>query len=148
LDPLSATAKGRIGEYLAASVIEQQGWNCLFCPAEGFDLVATYNDRFLRVQVKATMSPDRARNSYRFTCSTGSKNKRLLLPTSADIIALVAINIRRVYFMPVKNLKSIAIRKNIHDFTETVEADTWYESVIQVISKKWIKQCPSDPLDS
>jgi hypothetical protein len=137
LAELSASALGRIGEYLAASVIEQQGWNCIFCPAEGFDLVATYQNRFMRVQVKATQGPDRARGSYRFACSTGSKTKRLLLPTSADIMALVAIDIRRVYFMPVKHLTTISVRKKPADFTDYVETRTWFHSINRVVSKNW-----------
>lgn len=116
-------------------MIQLQGWACIFTPADGFDLVATHEDKFIRIQVKAAGAPER-RGNYRFGCVSGGDKKKLTT-SSADIVALVAIDIRRVYFMPVKFISASTVRKHRDDFTPFVESESWFHSVNNVIASQW-----------
>lgn len=90
----------------------------------------------MRVQVKATLRPEKGQ-SYRFAVSKGHKNEFKYTAADADIVALVAIDIRRVYFMPVKYLTTRWMRLPAAKYTPFVEAETWHHSINKVIGSQW-----------
>ena len=112
------------------------GWQCIITPAAGFDLVATYENRFMRVQVKSTLKPERI-GKYRFCFSKGSNRSGPYTVADADIFALVAIDIRRVYFVPVKYQTTQSLRLLVSEYTPFVEAETWHHSINNVIGSQW-----------
>lgn len=90
----------------------------------------------MRVQVKATSRPITPTN-YKFITSRGRTIKTGYTVADADIVALVAIDIRRVYFVPVKDLTTRSLRKPISDYSPFVEAETWHRSINSVIGSQW-----------
>jgi hypothetical protein len=90
----------------------------------------------MRVQVKST-SLQANGGRYRFSVGRGREVKSTYTTSQADIIALVAIDIRRVYFVPVKRLNVLTLRKNVADFTPYIEAETWHGSINDVIGSQW-----------
>lgn len=137
---LSACQKGRIGEYLAAAVIETMGWNCIFSPANHFDLVAGAEDRFMRIQVKAASRSPKTNHygeCYYFSCATGSSRKIKINPAHVDIIAFVALDQRLVHFMPVKDVQKVTLRLRDEHFSKDIEAGSWAAATQAVTGKKW-----------
>lgn len=90
----------------------------------------------MRVQVKSTLRP-RTSSKYRFITSRGRRVKTGYTVSDADIVALVAIDIRRVYFVPVKDLTTSSVQKPIGDYSPFVEAETWHRSINSVIGSQW-----------
>lgn len=90
----------------------------------------------MRVQVKSTMQPAKD-GRYKFNISRGGRGKNTYTTSQADIIALVAIDIRRVYFVPVKHLTVLTVRKKTTEFTPYIEAETWHSSINDVIGSQW-----------
>lgn len=50
----------------------------------------------------------------------GSRHKRLISPDDADIVALVANDIKAVMFIPVKEIKVARVRKKPEDFGDEI----------------------------
>tara|TARA_R110000824_G_scaffold79759_7_gene200865 strand:- start:3611 stop:4069 length:459 start_codon:yes stop_codon:yes gene_type:complete len=91
---------GRAGEYLAAAVLEQFGAQVAVVRGDSFDLAAWHNSKVLRVEVKTCSRPSKYRpNNYHFTTSSGASPRRVI--DRCDIVAFVALDIRRVIFMPI-----------------------------------------------
>tara|TARA_R100001443_G_scaffold94895_1_gene101413 strand:+ start:108 stop:446 length:339 start_codon:yes stop_codon:yes gene_type:complete len=76
-----------------------QGWSPSIINANGFDIIAVRQGETLRVQSKATKRPYEA-TQYQWSCSV-SRPKRPLTIADCDIVAFVALDSRRVYFVPI-----------------------------------------------
>lgn len=105
---------GRAGELIAAGVIEGLGCRSVLCQQENFDILLVRGDKFYRCEVKTSKKPvnHRAHQRYQFNTSTGSKTKLPVNPEHADIICLVALDIRRCYFINAKTHR--ATRANVN----------------------------------
>lgn len=105
---------GKAGEHIAAADLFLTGWVVAFA-AEGqtYDLIAEKEGRLIRVAVKATAEarPRRkgARDAYCFTVARRHPRVRRLLYTRADcdVVALVAVDARRVAYISIDRCPSI-----------------------------------------
>lgn len=125
---------GRIGEYLAAAVLEQMGFDVNIIAGKKYDLLVTTNEKMYRVQVKSTSrdnSTNRARKpSYEFRTSHGRTGKKLYAKGEMDIFALVAIDIRKVLFFAADSIKTVTTRVPPADFVGIdSESKSWDQSV-------------------
>ena len=125
---------GRIGEYLAAAVLEQMGFDVTIIAGKKYDLLVTANEKMYRVQVKSTSrenSTNRARKpSYEFRTSHGSSGKKLYAKGEMDIFALVAIDIRKVLFVAADSITAVTKRVPPADFVGIdSESKSWDQSV-------------------
>jgi hypothetical protein len=96
---------GRAGEFLVASIVETFGYRVVLCQQQGFDMLLIDGNDYYRCEVKATkgLAKDSSKR-YAFTTSTGSKVKKPINPELVDIVCLVAIDLRKCWF--VKTSKS------------------------------------------
>ena len=96
---------GRAGEFLVASIVESFGYRVVLCQQQGFDMLLIDGNDYYRCEIKATktLSKDKSKR-YAFTTSTGSKVKKPIDPELVDIVCLVAIDLRKCWF--VKTSKS------------------------------------------
>lgn len=125
---------GRIGEYLAAAVLEQMGFDVHIVAGKKYDLLVTAEENLYRVQVKSTSrdnSTNRARKpSYEFRTSHGSSGKKLYAKGEMDIFALVAIDIRKVLFFSADSITAVTKRVPPADFLEVdAESKSWDQSL-------------------
>jgi hypothetical protein len=97
------------------------------------DIVAEYEGRMWRIQVKASVAKRRSRNrvdvGYQFMTNKGGK-KTPLTENDCDIVAMVAIDLERVFFVPVQKLRnSISKRKTIAFFNEDITHNSWVDTM-------------------
>jgi len=125
---------GRIGEYLTAAELEALSVKCDIVSQAGFDILAWYDNKPIRVQVKSTLRPgmvckSRKTPTYNFCCSYSGKNA-MLTDKQTDIIALCAIDIKRIKFIHVSEIsgKNHRLRVDMFD-EELLEKETWGQSV-------------------
>ena len=102
----------------------------MFSPTTGADLLAFSKHRYWRVEVKTTQKVEKRENKnlYRWNTANGSKNKSVLSSDNADIVALVGLDRRRVFFRNVKSITGKTTRLSANRFTEGVEKETWEEA--------------------
>ena len=127
---VSRITKGRIGELIAAAAIEACGWVTVLTPMEYIDILAIKDGMFMRVQVKASMLGGKT-PVYRFMTST---NKRENLSSDhIDVLAIVALDLRKVIFTNVSDLKK-GLRVSPHHFDGVdVEKTSWKNAVNSVL---------------
>jgi len=116
---INAVQIGKIGEHIACAIIEQIGYRANIVNQTGFDLVF-FDDNNLswRVEVKSCSTRERTQPRWMFMTSKGSGAKKLLSEDDCDIVALVAIDERRVCFRHVRQLKNKRTRLYQKDFDE------------------------------
>lgn len=125
LGSLNAVLKGRIGEHAVASFLFSQGWQTTLADAEGYDLLATFGRRILRVQVKTATVPTigRRENSpgrYRWTIGIGG-TKRLGNPSEHyEVLALYAHRANAITFIA----SSMIDKKTYRIHPDTLDAGT------------------------
>lgn len=115
----NAVQIGKIGEHITAAVIEQIGYRTNIVNQTGFDIIF-FDDNGLawRVEVKSASSKIANRPAWVFMTSKGSGAKKLLSESDCDIVALVALDIRKVAFRHVRQLKSKRSRITVNEFDE------------------------------
>ena len=127
---ISRNAKGRIGELIAAAAIEACGWVTILTPMEYIDILAIKDGVFMRVQVKASMLGGKT-PVYRFMTSTC--NQGFLNPDHIDVLAVVALDLRKVIFTNVFDMKK-TLRVSPHHFDGVdVEKTSWKNTVNSVL---------------
>ena len=126
---LTAVKKGRAGELLAAGIIEQFGYRSVLCQQQDFDLLVMADcGEMYRCEVKtssrATIDEVNAKCKprYRWATARGSKSKMRLDPDAVDVLCLVALDIRRVYFKPVFQHRTVRINLDIGTMLDNDEA--------------------------
>jgi hypothetical protein len=119
---LTSTAIGRAGEYLAASAIELLGWGVSVANLQHIDFLAVNEDRVLKIQVKATMRRN-ADGRYHFTLSACKRH--MIKPQNVDIVALVMLDTKRVYFMSATGLGQTFAVNNTILAMENMEQESW-----------------------
>ncbi len=114
---------GRAGEYLVACSLEQIGVQIAVVHADHFDLVAWHHDDVWRVEVKTSGDFDLQRpNSFHYKTRTGIERRPL---SHCDVVAFVALNLRRVHFRHVDLVRGTSTRITASVFTEQKELDSW-----------------------
>lgn len=100
---------GRAAEHLVCADLILQGFDAYLAGAQlPYDVVVDANGKLHRVQVKGTTSmylgnERRKRRSYRFGLRKGRGAIRRLDSTSVDVFAFVALDIRRIAYVPVSS---------------------------------------------
>jgi len=122
---------GQAGEYIAAAALIELGVQTMFSPTEGADLLAFCKRRYWRVEVKTTQKVEKRENKnlYRWNTANGSQNKSVLSSDNADIVALVCLDRRRVFFRNVKSITGKTTRLSANRFIKGVERQTWEEAI-------------------
>lgn len=120
---------GQAGEYLVASVFYEMGVQCVVAPTQGFDLVAFDNGEVYRVEVKTASKNYAIKKSlFSFSTSRGSKSKKRISAETCDVLALVALPLRRVFFINTKTLTGKNKRLSQSRFVQGCEEESWREA--------------------
>ena len=120
---------GRIGEFIAAAVIEQMGWQTAFCQQQGVDLICWDQSTYLRVQVKASTYHRERYGKLQWHFGMGGK-KRKPTPDDYDLAALVSVPQRRVWFKPITDVTVLTISRQHTMFDdESLESQTFQQSI-------------------
>lgn len=128
---LSNSTAGLVAEYLAAASILQRGWGVALASQDSVDLVAWNKDtgqRFL-VQVKSCQLSRGNKYRLEFNVSIGG-DKRLPRRSDFDIMALVSVEQRAVFFLPVTsiNVKRMNRKPSFFDNAD-LEEDSWQKTI-------------------
>jgi hypothetical protein len=123
-----AVKTGRAGELIAAGVVETVGHRAILCQQQDFDLLimSDYGQTY-RCEVKTSSQPTvdkqnaKCKPRYRWSTARGSKAKVRLNPDAVDVLCLVALDIRRVYFKPVFRHRSVRTNLNISTMLDNDE---------------------------
>jgi hypothetical protein len=102
---------GTAGELYTAFELTMMGMECDLVKQDGTDVVVIKGDGVhvaQRVEVKTCTYIDR--NYYNFTISKGGE-KRPYTKEDCDIIALVALEERKIQFLPVSKVSTIKTKK-------------------------------------
>jgi len=119
---MSAIVVGRIGEYIAAAVLEMYQYQTVLCQQAGFDLIASRGKQMWRCQVKASTFHNYHPDKMQFHFGIGGA-KRIPTIIDYDFAALVSIPHRRVFFMPIEEVvQKVLSRKG--EFFETPDLET------------------------
>ena len=120
---------GQAGEHLAASVLSQIGVQVMLAPTRGCDLLAYSAPDFWRVEVKATAQPVKNRPpQYAFSTTRGNRVKHLIEAADCDLVAFVALDVRRVVFRHIATVNNKVTRIQQDEFHQGCEAKTWKEA--------------------
>ena len=125
----SAKHIGTAGEHLTCSVLLLFGWNPTIIDAEGMDVLAVRNQDVLRIQVKSTK---KSLDGYSYQWQVCKSNpKRSLSTDDCDIVACVALDIRKIAFFHVNHLREQLTRRILVNkmSADDIEARTWEESL-------------------
>ena len=128
---LSNSTAGLVAEYLAAASILQRSWGVALASQDSVDLVAWNRDtgqRFL-VQVKSCQLSRGNKYRLEFNVSIGG-DKRLPKRSDFDIIALVSVEQRAVFFLPVTSIKIKRMNRKPSFFDNPdLEEDSWQKTI-------------------
>ena len=128
---LSNSTAGLVAEYIAAASILQQNWGVALASQDSVDLVAWSKEtgqRFL-VQVKSCQFSRGNRYRLEFNLSIGG-DKRLPNRLDFDIMALVSVEQRTVFFLPVTSIKTKRMNRTPEFFERPdIEADSWQKTI-------------------
>jgi len=120
LEKMKGLQVGLIGEHICATRLLKMDVPASIVHMGCSDIVAEYNERMWRIQVKTSQLKLNGKRSLSYQFSTCKGGKKLPLTFSdCDIVALVAFEIERVMFVPVGCLKrSITKRLPISTFDD------------------------------
>lgn len=128
---LSNSTAGLVAEYLAAASILQRGWGVALASQDSVDLVAWNKDtgqRFL-IQVKSCQLSRGNKYRLEFNVSIGG-DKRLPKRSDFDIMALVSVEQRAIFFMPVTSIKIKRMNRKPSFFDNPdLEEDSWQKTI-------------------
>ena len=124
---------GRVGDLIAASVIESFGADVAIVNREGYDLLVDWEGRWLKVEVKATTAKEARRNCWTFRTASGSKAKKIIKAANVDIVALVSIPRRKVAFKHISQIKSVTTRVFEDTFQALDERESWDQACALLI---------------
>lgn len=135
---MNETKTGRAGELIAAGVIEGLGCRSVLCQQENFDMLLVRGDRFYRCEVKTSKKPvkHRSHQRYEFNTCTGSRNKLPINPDHTDIICLVALDIRKCYFISAKKHRAVRVNVNAVKMANNDESAQIDEVLAQIDEAK------------
>jgi len=135
---MSAVTTGRVGEYIAAAVLEQQQWRTILCQQSGFDLIATRGDKIWRCQVKASTYHSYRRSKLQFHFGIGGE-KRPPSINDYDFAACVSIPHRRVFFVPIEEIKVIVLSKTGEFFDDPEIESKTLQHTMEILDGRFAK---------
>jgi len=102
---------------------------------EGMDILASRARDFLRVQVKSSNSYKSDKSGYQWQTNKGGSKQRLTLD-DCDIVALVALDIRRIFFLHISELLGNRTKRITREkmLLPDIEKDSW-EAALDLVSK-------------
>lgn len=102
---------------------------------EGMDILASRSTDFLRVQVKSSNSYQSDKSGYQWQTNKGGNKERLTLD-DCDIVALVALDIRRIFFLHVSELLQNRTKRMTRKkmLLPNLEKNSW-EAALNLVSK-------------
>ena len=104
---------------------------------EYIDIVAMCGTRFMRVQVKASNLGYRAYSRPKYNFFTKDQQGNPLSHSLIDIVALVALDQRKVVFELPRNLKRRTTRLSEHFHDIDIERITWENAVTQILGEAY-----------
>ena len=120
---------GQAGEHLAAAVLIELGVQTMVSPTEGADLLAFDAGQYWRIEVKtANRLEKRDRTLFHFGTARGSRVKTKITNETCDIVALVALPLRRVIFRNINAITSKSTRLSKNRFVEGCDRESWMEA--------------------
>ena len=120
---------GRIGELIAAGIIEELGWQTAFCQQNGVDIICWKDNTFYRCQVKSSTFHRDTRGRLQFHFGMGGK-KRRPTPKDYDFACLVSVPQRKAYFMPIQKINQLSMSRNKGFFENpTLEQDSFEKTI-------------------
>ncbi len=119
---------GQSGDFLTAAVLAGFGVDCDVVNKVGFDILARHADKWIRVEVKSTRARQRDRRCYSWKTCSGNNKKIVMRADRCDIVALAALDVRKVVFRPISEIKSMTTHIFEHVLIESDERQTWEES--------------------
>lgn len=142
----TAVKTGRAGELIAAGVIENLGHRAILCQQQDFDLLIMRDTgQHYRCEIKTSSKPTidkknaRCKPRYRWATARGSKSKMRLDPSAVDVLCLVALDVRRVYFRPVFRHRTVRMNLDIATMLENDELKQLDETLKQIDERR--KKC-------
>lgn len=133
---VSTNVKGRMGELLAAAAIEQRGWLAVSATVDHIDIVALRDGDVLRVQVKASTLRVGNHRSPHYMVQPFTKASNSLSPEHVDILAVVALDIRKVIFYdPLKVSRCFRVSPNKFNIVD-IEKSSWESAVSEVMLRR------------
>ena len=126
----SALTIGRAGELVASAALEMLGYQATPVPNRKYDLLVDCGDRFLRVQVKATMETETRASNYVFKTAHGASSKQKYQADHLDVFACVALDLRRVVFVPREAVSTVTLRIPGIRFTDFYEEQRSWEACL------------------
>ena len=115
---IGAIDKATITEHLCVTKIKKLGFGAHIAHVKAADIVMDVNGMLLRVQVKSSrlkthMEGAKRKCGYHFSIAHGSKVKTPITSNDCDIIALVAFERERIYFLHIDHHNQSAITKRL-----------------------------------
>ena len=106
------------------------GVSCRIVNMGATDVVAEFDGKIYRIQVKASQLKAHKRNyGYQFMVAKGG-NKEPFTPYDCDIIACVTIDTEHVWFFPIQKLCDQVSKRIIPDkFDEHTTERTWKDTI-------------------
>lgn len=132
-----STKIGLQGELLASSILLSYGIDNDLVSKDMYDIVAWFDQKPMRVQVKATKKPFEEDNlkSRRYNFQTGyGSNKKPYLENQIDFLILVALDKRIAHFMMPHSNKT----KKIYQHQMTIENE---KNSFNIVKDKLFGKC-------
>ena len=135
---------GKIGEVICLYKLLQMHVDARVVEMGSYDLIADYEDRLFRIQVKTSqLKRNKDARGYQYCITKGGGNKRSLSVYDCDIVALVAIEQENCVFYPVlevANCKTKRINPEVF-LNQALAKETWEKSVTKAI----LSLAPQEP---
>ena len=129
----SATTTGLQGEFITLAAILDLGWKAGHAPMDGVDVIAWSGNDFMRVQVKsARLRKQRDRGALTYHHQLGSGRTKKIRPDQRvyDILARVAIDQRRVFFVAACGGNKLSERRSPEFYAQhDLEESSWLRAV-------------------
>jgi hypothetical protein len=106
---------GQRGELLVAERLLEQDWSIAhpLSDTSPFDLIAAKGDRFLRIQVKATLkqhSYPSSRRHYQFQLAKGLSSKKRYTKGEVDFFVCCALDSHRFWVIPLAEVGTLTLK--------------------------------------
>lgn len=135
----SKNVLGRVAEFLACAAICEMGYRAIHAPGAGYDVLVDDLEGIWRLQVKAASKSDQrvyrgsaqVEKSAHVDGNLRRRFRRAATQDDCDVIALVAMDLRRVVFLPVSEITQAGgFSVPVSDFrVPNIERLTWLRSV-------------------
>ena len=133
---ITATTVGLIGEHIAAASILSMGWRVGMTQQDGVDLLAWDDRPYIRVQVKSASAYAYNKGGYQFQLGSGSKSKKLPSIQQFDMMALVAVDQRRVKYLATEQVQQFTKRCTQRWFEDLENEIDSFKYAIEIIEAR------------